>query len=348
MNELRWRAVAQKRPADFFYAVKSTGVYCRCGCASRTPRRENVEFFPRAEDAARAGYRACKKCRPDSPPPSSPPRDMVDACRRLEDAESVPALPLLAKEAGMSARHFHRRFTRHLGLTPKQYAEAARGGRWRGNLRTAESVTAAVYDSGFDSGARVYENPAAQLGMTPAAYNNGGGGEIVRAALDECPLGKILVAATSRGVCAVEFGDSDSALRRRLKQQFPRAKIDADDPRLRALVRKTILLIEEPRAAHDLPLDIRCTAFQRRVWRALQQIPPGETRSYSQIARDIGAPKAARAVGAACGQNKIAVAVPCHRAVGKNGEMRGYRWGVPRKQKLLERERTALSKKTTK
>lgn len=336
MNDSRWRTIVARRPAAFVYAVRSTGVYCRCGCASRTPRRENVEIFARAEDAARAGYRPCKKCRPESSPPL--PRNIVAACRRLEDSESVPALSALADSAGMSARHFHRQFTRHLGLTPKQYAESARGKRWRGKLRTSETVTDAVYDSGFQSGARVYENPAAQFGMTPSAYKSGGDDEFVRAAVGECFLGKILVAATRRGVCAVEFGDSESALRVRIKRQFPRAIIDSDDRQFRALVRKTILLIEEPRAAHDLPLDIRCTAFQRRVWRALQQIPPGETRTYSQIAKDIGAPKAARAVGAACGQNKIAVVVPCHRAVGKDGEMRGYRWGIPRKQKLLNKE----------
>ena len=330
MNDSKWRAIAEKRPAGFIYAVKTTGIICNCGCVSKTPRRENVEIFARAEDAARAGYRACKKCRPDSPP--SPPQNIVAACRRLEDAESVPALSDLAKESGMSARNFHRQFTRYLGLTPKQYAEAARG-----NLRTAESVTAAVYDSGFESGARVYENPVAQLGMTPAAYKSGGGDEFVRAAIGESLLGKVLIAATGRGVCAVEFGDSESELCARLKQQFPRAEIDSDDNQFRELVRKTIRLINEPRGAHNLPLDIRATAFQRRVWRALQNIPAGETKTYSQIAQDIGAPKSARAVGAACGQ--IAVIIPCHRAIGKDGKIRGYRWGINRKRKLLEREK---------
>ena len=304
----------------------------------KTPRRDRnfpkrpaaTEIFARAEDAARAGYRACKKCRPDSPP--SPPQNIVAACRRLEDLESVPALSDLAKESGMSARNFHRQFTRYLGLTPKQYAEAARG-----NLRTAESVTTAVYDSGFESGAHVYENPAAQLGMTPAAYKSGGGDEFVRAAIGESLLGKVLIAATGRGVCAVEFGDSESELCARLKQQFPRAEIDSDDNQFRELVRKTIRLINEPRGAHNLPLDIRATAFQRRVWRALQNIPAGETKTYSQIANDIGAPKSARAVWAACGQ--IAVIIPCHRAIGKDGKIRGYRWGINRKRKLLEREK---------
>ena len=264
-------------------------------------------------------------------------KNIVAACRRLEDLESVPALSDLAKESGMSARNFHRQFTRYLGLTPKQYAEAARGERWRGNLRTAKSVTAAMYDSGFESGARVYENSAAQLGMTPAAYKSGGGDEFVRAAIGESLLGKVLIAATGRGVCAVEFGDSESELCARLKQQFPRAEIDSDDNQFRELVRKTIRLINEPRGAHNLPLDIRATAFQRRVWRALQNIPAGETKTYSQIANDIGAPKSARAVGAACGQ--IAVIIPCHRAIGKDGKIRGYRWGINRKRKLLEREK---------
>ena len=322
MNDSKWRAIAEKRPADFIYAVKTTGkLQLRLRFQNAPPRRN---FRPRRR---RAGYRACKKCRPDSPP--SPPQNIVAACRRLEDLESVPALSDLAKESGMSARNFHRQFTRYLGLTPKQYAEAARG-----NLRTAESVTTAVYDSGFESGAHVYENPAAQLGMTPAAYKSGGGDEFVRAAIGESLLGKVLIAATGRGVCAVEFGDSESELCARLKQQFPRAEIDSDDNQFRELVRKTIRLINEPRGAHNLPLDIRATAFQRRVWRALQNIPAGEiAKTCGQIAvifanrqrrqNDIGAnhnsnpPAIFSITSTGRHRGQIAVIIPCHRAIGK-------------------------------
>ena len=326
MNDSKWRAIAEKRPAGFIYAVKTTGIICNCGCVSKTPRRDR-NFRPRRRCRTRRLSRLQKV------PPRFAAVSAAKNCRRLPPFGRFgigSGVVRFGERIGNERAQFSPAIYAIFGA----YAEAARG-----NLRTAESVTAAVYDSGFESGARVYENPAAQLGMTPAAYKSGGGDEFVRAAIGESLLGKVLIAATGRGVCAVEFGDSESELCARLKQQFPRAKIDSDDNQFRELVRKTIRLINEPRGAHNLPLDIRATAFQRRVWRALQNIPAGETKTYSQIANDIGAPKSARAVGAACGQ--IAVIIPCHRAIGKDGKTRGYRWGINRKRKLLEKEKMA-------
>lgn len=335
-EEFCWKAVLSRRVcAGLFYGVKTTGVYCLPQCASKKPLRQNAEFFFRAEDAVRAGYRPCKKCRPDSPPRRE---WFAAACRRLAETEP-PTLAELAAGAGMSARHFHRMFCRAAGLTPKQYGRQARSEKWRKNLRGAKRICDAVYDSGFGSGARAYENAYAELGMTPSARKNGGAHISVRYAVAGCPLGRMLVAATARGVCAVYFADTDKELRAELSGEFPAAEISRGGEEFRALIRKTAKLISAPHAAADLPLDIRGTVFQQRVWRALQQIPPGQTESYSAIAAKIGMPKAARAVASACAKNSIAAAIPCHRAVGKNGELRGYRWGIQRKQKLLESEK---------
>ncbi|MBE8158070.1 MAG: bifunctional DNA-binding transcriptional regulator/O6-methylguanine-DNA methyltransferase Ada [Betaproteobacteria bacterium] len=338
-NDCRWRAVLQRAPAAFIYAVKTTGVYCLPQCAAKKPLRKNTEFFARTEDAARAGYRPCKKCRPDSPPGE---QRIAAACRRLEETDAPP-LAELAADAGISARHFHRIFSRLAGITPKQYAQQARREKWRNNLPRAKRITDAVYDSGFGSGARAYENVYADLGMTPAARKNGGEKTAIQYAAAGCFLGRVLVAATARGVCAINFGDSDSALRAELLAQFPAAAVFRGGKQFRALVQKTAKSIAAPRAV-DLPPDIQGTVFQQKVWRALQQIPFGQTAAYSKIAAQIGAPKAARAVAAACAKNPLAAAIPCHRAVGKDGNLRGYRWGLKRKKALLAREKQSAKR----
>ncbi|MGI9305732.1 MAG: bifunctional DNA-binding transcriptional regulator/O6-methylguanine-DNA methyltransferase Ada [Gammaproteobacteria bacterium] len=338
-NDLQWQKIIRREESDFIYAVKTTGIYCRPQCASKKPRRENAEYFARAEDAARAGYRACKKCRPEIRAETPPQNEwLAAACRALADAEGAPPLGELAAAAGMSARHFHRRFLSLAGITPKQYAMQARREKWRDNLRRAKRVSDAVYDSGFASGARAYENVYADLGMTPAACKNGAARERIQYALAPSALGRVLVAATARGVCAINFGDSDSALREEIKRQFPRAEIVPGDAKFCRLIQKTAKEITAPHAGLNLPLDIRGTVFQQKVWRALQKIPPGKTASYSQIAAQIGKPRAVRAVASACGKNPLAAAIPCHRAIGKNGELRGYRWGIERKRALLSAE----------
>ena len=333
-----WRAVVQRQSGNFFYAVKTTGIYCRPGCASKTPRRENVEFFAGGEEAVRAGYRACKKCRPDQTDATSHlPPELLAACRRLQSEEA--SLQTLAAEAGMSVRHFHRLFSRHIGVTPKQYAQQARRQKWRDNLRRDGRITDAVYDSGFNSNSRAYENTAADLGMTPAQYKHGAPGERIQYAIAPCRYGLLLAAATGRGICALFLGDNARQLRAEIHRQFFRADVVGGDAAFCAHIRKVAAAASGAQMKFDLPLDIRGTAFQQRVWRALQEIAPGATETYSSLARKIGKPAAVRAVASACAQNPIALAVPCHRVIGKDGSMRGYRWGLERKKKLLKEER---------
>jgi AraC family transcriptional regulator, regulatory protein of adaptative response / methylated-DNA-[protein]-cysteine methyltransferase len=343
--ELRWQAVVRRDAAadgSFFYAVRTTGVVCRPSCPSRQARRENVSFFDTLAAAEEAGYRPCKRCRPDHIGLAERQAQAVaSACRAIEQAQDLPALQQLAQLAGMSRFHFHRVFKQHTGVTPKDYAAALRAQRVRGALEQGSSVTSAMYEAGFNSSGRFYAAAPAVLGMTPSAYRAGGSGVAIRFAVAQCWLGAILVAATAKGVCAVTLGDDPQQLVQALQDRFPQAEMIGADAAFEQLVAQVIGIIEVPSAPVDLPLDMHGTAFQQRVWRALCEIPAGERLSYAALAQRIGQPAAARAVANACGSNAIAVLIPCHRVVRTDGSLSGYRWGVERKQSLLEREHKA-------
>ena len=323
-DEERWAAVVRRdRGAEglFYYSVRTTGVYCRPSCAARLARRENVRFHSSCEEAERAGFRPCKRCRPNEAGLAERRAAAVaKACRLIETAEETPDLETLAESAGMSRFHFHRVFRSVTGVTPKAY------------------VTEAIYGAGFNSNARFYATSSEVLGMTPTDFRSGGAGASIRFAVGECSLGSILVAATDKGVCAILLGDEPGALVRDLEDRFPKAKLIGADAGFEQWVAKVVGFVEAPALGLDLPLDVRGTAFQQRVWRALREIPAGSTASYTEIAERIGAPKAVRAVAQACASNAIAVAIPCHRVVRTDGALSGYRWGVERKRALLERE----------
>jgi AraC family transcriptional regulator of adaptative response/methylated-DNA-[protein]-cysteine methyltransferase len=341
-DDPRWAVVLSRDPAadgEFFYAVRTTGVYCRPSCAARTARPENVEFHRTATDAERAGFRPCKRCHPDRPPLAEQHALRVaELCRLIEHAEREPALHELAAHAGLSAWHLHRVFKAITGLTPKAYAAAHRARRVRAELARGESVTEAIYGAGYNSNARFYAQSGAMLGMTPSRYRAGGADTEIRFAVGECSLGSILVAHSDRGVCAILIGDDPDVLARELQDRFPMARLIGGDAEFERRVAQVVGFVEAPRLGLDLPLDVRGTAFQHRVWQALQQVPAGETVSYSELARRIGAPRSVRAVARACAANTLAVAIPCHRVVRTDGGLSGYRWGVERKRALLARE----------
>lgn len=342
-EDRRWRALAERdHSADgaFFYAVRTTGVYCRPGCSSRRPRRENVAFFDTRTAAERAGYRPCQRCRPDSDSPRERRIDLVArACRALEAAETAPTLAQLATDAGLSRWHFQRVFKAETGVTPRQYFVDRRAARFRDRLRADRTVTEAVFDAGFGSSSRAYGHARDELAMTPSTYRDGGTGEHIRCGVARCALGRVAVAATDGGICAIELADDEAAARARVAEAFPNAHIESAGADFDEWLQRVVVCIESPGQGLDLPLDIRGTAFRRRVWQALREIPPGETVTYAELATRIGRPGAARAVAGACAANRIAVAVPCHRVVRGDGGLGGYRWGVERKQQLLDRER---------
>lgn len=338
----RWAAVlAREAAADgrFVYAVTTTGIYCRPSCPARRPRPANVRFFATADAAERAGYRACRRCRPAQPPGQSAHAAAVTAaCRRIESAEHAPGLAELAADAGLSPHHFQRVFKRATGLTPRQYAAALRQRRVRAALARGASVTEALHAAGYGSSGRFYEQADAALGMTPGDYRAGGHAQTIRFAVGACALGEVLVAESARGVCAIYLGDEPAALVDALQTRFPRAELIGGDAAFEARVAQIVGLVERPGPAPELPLDIRGTAFQQRVWQALRAVPAGETVTYAELARRIGAPRSARAVAGACAANELAVAIPCHRVVRSDGGLSGYRWGVARKRALIERE----------
>jgi AraC family transcriptional regulator of adaptative response/methylated-DNA-[protein]-cysteine methyltransferase len=342
MSDPRWTAVRARDPAAdgaFYYSVATTGVYCRPSCASRAARPENVRFHATRADAEQAGFRPCKRCRPDQPPLAARQAAKVTAaCRIIEQAESVPRLEELARRVGVSPHHFHRVFKRITGLTPGAYAAAQRARRVRGELARGGTVTQAIVEAGYGSSSRFYEQANAMLGMTPRAFRAGGAGTEIRFAIGECSLGAVLVAASGRGVCAISLGDDRDGLARDLRRRFPRARIVGGDRDFERLVAKVVRFVEAPRTGLGLPLDVRGTVFQQRVWQALRRIPPGKTASYTEIAKRIGAPTAVRAVAQACAANALAVAIPCHRVVRSDGSLSAYRWGVERKRALLEKE----------
>jgi AraC family transcriptional regulator of adaptative response/methylated-DNA-[protein]-cysteine methyltransferase len=338
----RWNAVLRRdRRADgsFLYAVRTTGVYCRPTCAARRPHRENVVFFTSAGDAEGAGFRSCKRCTPNDPPaPHRHEQAILRACALIDEAEEPPALKALAAAVGIGPFHLHRLFTAIIGVTPKQYAAARRRRRLQDALDRGTSVTQAIYAAGFGSSSRFYAGAGTTLGMTPSQYKQGAAGHRIRIATAQSVLGWVLVAATEKGICAIDFGDGPQALTARLRARFPQAEVLEDDPAFATWVAQVTAFIETPRRDLALPLDVQGTAFQQRVWKALQQIPPGSTASYAEVARRIGRPTAARAVADACASNVLAVAIPCHRVLRADRVLGGYRWGADRKRALLERE----------
>jgi AraC family transcriptional regulator of adaptative response/methylated-DNA-[protein]-cysteine methyltransferase len=325
--------VTRDRAADssFYYSVRTTGVYCRPSCAARLANPKNVRFHDSIADAEAAGFRPCKRCKPDQPSLEQQHAIRVaKACHAIEAAETIPTLAMLARGSGLSPHHFHRVFKSVTGLTPHEYGAAHRARRMRESLVETERVTDAIYDAGFGSGSRFYERADAILGMKPTSYRNGGENEVIRFAIGQCSLGAILVAASAIGVCAILMGDDPDKLARDLQDRFPKARRVGADPRFESVVAKVVGFVEAPRIGLDLPLDIRGTAFQQRVWRALAVMPAETTASYADIAQAIGAPTAVRAVAQACGANALAVAIPCHRVVRTDGALSGYRWGVER------------------
>ncbi len=342
-EETLWQAVLSRdsgADGNFVYAVRSTHVYCRPSCPSRKPNRDQVAFFKLPEAAEQAGFRACLRCRPGQAAVREPHLELVQrACRYIEsNTEGDLTLSALSEQVNLSPYHLQRLFKRIMGITPRQYVEACRLDRLKGRLKEGENVTNALYDAGYGSSSRLYERTPGQLGMTPTAYRRGGLQTHISYTIVDSALGRLLVAATDRGVCAVSLGDSDEALESSLHNEYPAAKICRDQSGLDEWVGAIISHLEGKRPNLDLPLDVQATAFQWRVWQELQTIPYGSTRSYSHVARSIGQPGASRAVAQACATNHVALVIPCHRVIRENGDLGGYRWGVGRKKALLELE----------
>ncbi|MBX7249293.1 MAG: bifunctional DNA-binding transcriptional regulator/O6-methylguanine-DNA methyltransferase Ada [Caulobacteraceae bacterium] len=323
----------------YLMGVKTTGIYCRPGCPARMPNRGNVKFFASAEEARAEGYRACRRCKPDET--GSIYKDAIArVCQAIDAAEESPRLEEMARIAGLSAYHFHRVFKAETGVTPAAYAAAVKDRRAKAALAGGASVTEAVYDAGYGASSRFYAKSRQRFGMAPARWKDRGAGEHIRVAVAPCSLGQVLVATTDRGVCAVELGEDRGRMLDWFRERFSAAEIEVDETGLQGAVAAVVAMIEHPAeaAAADLPLDVRGTAFQQRVWDALRRIPRGEVWTYGQLAEHLGYPRAARAVGAACGQNRVAVIIPCHRVVGSNGSLTGFAYGVERKEALLKRE----------
>ena len=330
-----------RQDGRFVFAVRTTGVYCRPSCPSRRPRRDSVEFFTTPNAAERAGYRACLRCKPTQV--SEQAQYVARARQILDNAEAPVTLPELSKRIGLSPFHLQRMFKRATGLSPREYQSARRMQHVKSGLRKGDDVTTALYDAGFGSPSRLYEKAPQQLGMTPGTYRRGGVGAVITFAIAPTPLGRLLVAATERGLCSVRFGENAAELERDLRNEFHAAELHRDDGGMKKYVEPLQAVIRGENTTIDLPLDVRATAFQMKVWEKLRQIPRGETRSYGEIARSIGKPEAVRAVAHACASNPVALAVPCHRVIRNTGDLAGYRWGLERKKKLLDRERSPAS-----
>lgn len=341
--DAQWEALLARDPTPacggFLYAVTTQGVYCRPGCPSRPPLRRNVRFYADAPAAEAAGFRACRRCDPKGERAAIHAAAIRAACDLIEASEGIPSLAALADRAGYARHHFFRLFKEITGVTPHSYAASIRARRLQASLAAGDRVAEAVAGAGYGSESRVYGAPGRVLGMTPGAARRGGAGETIRIATATSALGPVMVGATESGVCFIGFAEDFAALEGDVRHRFPQARIEAAPEALAETVRQVVSFLEEPKAALALPLDLRGTAFQRRVWEALQAIPFGETRSYGEMAIAIGAPKAVRAVARACAQNHVSLAVPCHRVVGKDGDLTGYRWGVPRKRALLAKEK---------
>jgi AraC family transcriptional regulator of adaptative response/methylated-DNA-[protein]-cysteine methyltransferase len=342
-HESQWQAVLTKDArfdGEFVFAVSSTGIYCRPSCPSRRPHRERVSFFPLPEDAEQAGFRACRRCHPRDTRAINPQVQIAQqVCRIIEenDGEAV-TLSALSEKIGVSSFHLQRTFKSVMGITPKDYAETFRVNKFKQGVRKGETITSAMYDAGFGSSSRLYSSASSQLGMTPATYGKGGRGAVINYAIVQTALGSLLVAATDKGVCSVMLGDSDETLKADLLKEFPAAEIHDDEKPLRAAVKAIVEYLKHKSPRIDLPLDIQATAFQRQVWAQLRAIPYGQTHSYSEVAIAMGQQKAVRAVARACATNPVALVIPCHRVIREDKSLGGYRWGLERKKRLLERE----------
>ena len=352
-DDARWQAVLVRDAGCdgvFVYAVRSTGVYCRPGCPAPRPRREHVVFYTLPEAAELAGFRPCRRCRPDNTPARDPQVKLVQsACRYLEaNLETPVTLTDLGRHVGVSPHHFQRTFKRLTGITPRQYADACRLGRLKSRLKERKTVTMAMFEAGYGSSSRLYERASSQLGMTPATYRRGGRDMCIRYTLVDCPLGRLLLAATERGICAVCLGDQDAELEQALRGEYPAAEVARDDAALGPWVGELLDHLRGERPHLDLPLDVQATAFQGRVWQALREIPYGSTRTYTEIAAAVGHPTAVRAVANACAANPVAVVVPCHRVIREDGGLGGYRWGLGRKETLLAQEQATLAEASPK
>ena len=338
----RWQQLVERSTAadgQFVYAVCTTGIYCRPSCPSRQPKPENVIFFADGQAASAAGFRPCLRCTPDQASPQQRQAELItQACQHIAMTDGTPSLQALAAEAGMSRYHFHRLFKKITSLTPRAYAMAVRHQKLQQTLPTAASITDAIYDAGYQSSSRFYAEATQRLGMTPSHFRAGGSQTTIHFAIAQCSLGAILVAQSQLGICAIFLGEDPATLLQQLQDQFPQADLQGDEQAFEQQMAAVIALIDNPRQGLELPLDIRGTAFQQRVWQALRDIPPGKTMSYGELAEKIGQPSAVRAVARACAANTLAVAIPCHRVIRQNGELSGYRWGLARKQALLARE----------
>lgn len=343
-QQIYLQAVAERNvcfDGAFVFAVRTTRIYCRPSCPARRPKPENISFFTDCNRAEADGFRACLRCHPRNGAADDSQRELIEKiCRLIEENEDeILSLDALAREVGTSASHLQRTFKRAAGISPGEYAKGRRVNKFKANVKNNGDVTKAMYDAGFNSSSRLYEKAAEEFGMTPATYARGGAGARISYTIAECPLGRLLVAATAEGICAVSLGDTGDELEQSLLAEFPNAEITPDDSGLKKFVEKILANLEGNNAPLDLPTDVQATAFQRRVWQELKKIPPGETRSYKQIAAQIGNAKSVRAVARVCATNLVALITPCHRVVGSNGALSGYRWGIERKKKLLETEK---------
>ena len=345
-DDAKWQAVLAKDSrfdGQFVFAVSSTGIYCRPSCGSRRPRRDRVSFFESPETAEQSGFRACLRCHPRNARMTDTQVEMArEVCRLIDESDGEPlTLATLSSRMGVSAFHLQRSFRSVMGISPSQYAEACRIGKFKQGVRDGASITSAIYDAGFGSSSRLYERAASKLGMTPATYGKGGRGATINYAIVKCALGDLLVAATGKGVCSVKLGDSESALENDLKREFPQAKIQRDEAALTVAARTIVDHLEGKTPHINLPLDVQATAFQSRVWEQLCAIPCGQTSSYSEVAKAIGQEKSVRAVARACATNPVALVIPCHRVIRENQTLGGYRWGLERKKKLLAAEKAS-------
>jgi AraC family transcriptional regulator of adaptative response/methylated-DNA-[protein]-cysteine methyltransferase len=340
-NELFWQAVKAndaRFDGAFYLGVKTTGIYCKPSCRARLPKRENVDFYASAKDAEAVGYRACLRCKPRSAEHTDPLVAKMLRAAEMIEAESTLSLEELGSQLGLSPFHLQRSFKQIIGVSPKKYAEAKKMEKFKSEIREGSDVTTAMYDAGYGSSSRLYEKASENLGMTPKAYKTGGKGTTIEYTITDCELGRILVGRTIKGLCSVAFADDDQSLEENLKSEFPNAEIVRDAAVLKDFVDEILKHLGGETRRLDLPLDIQATAFQMKVWEILRKIPYGETVSYSQIAEQLGDKKKVRAVARACASNRIAVAIPCHRVIASSGKLSGYRWGINRKQQLIEKE----------
>lgn len=345
-NQQIYLQAVQDRDAGFdgafVFAVRSTKIYCRPSCPSRRPKAENISFYTNFDEAEAAGFRACLRCRPQAAANDDFQSKLIKkVCQLIEENqdETPRSLDALAFAVGISPSHLHRTFKTVVGISPREYAQSLRVGKFKKSVKNGDGVTAAMYDAGFNSSSRLYEKAAEEFGMTPGVYARGGAGVSINYTIARCSLGQLLVAATAKGICAVSLGDADAELEQSLRAEFPQAAITRNDSDLKNFAEEILRHLDGSVAPLDLPLDVRATAFQRRVWQELKKIPRGETRSYKQIAEQIGNAKSVRAVARACATNPVAVITPCHRVLAANGALSGYRWGIERKRKLLEKEK---------